>query len=333
MNRRLRPIWPTTEPARRHHLVPKFYLEGFARDDRIGVIRLGETPSRFVTSVINAAVEVDFYTVETDDGPSADVEEMLSGIEGRAATAIKALLADGLPMDEDHASDLAIFLGFQALRDRRTRDAQNQMADFFAKAMLVSLGPEQVRKALEEIYRRPPTEDEVEAQLAFMANHDRYTVNQHTNELVRGMLETVEAAAAIIAGRTWQLLRFDEPVLVTSDSPVVQWQAPANRSDFYGVGIGTADELRFPVDQRHALVMAWEAPAGEVTRLGTPKMAAELNRSVLAGAYQAVFHHPDGPDIPDALLPQPHPPMQVSGLSLDDIAQMRSPARGDGPST
>jgi hypothetical protein len=314
-------------PPRRHHLVPRFYLQGFARDDRIGVIRLGETPTRFVTSVINAAVEVDFYTVETDDGPSADVEEMLAGIEGRAATAMQALLVEGLPMDADLAADLAIFLGFQALRDRRTRDSQNQMADFFTKAMLLSLGPDQVRKALEEIEGRPPTDEEVETQLAFMANHEGYTVREHTNELVRGMLENVEAASAMVASRTWQLLRFDEPVLVTSDCPVVQWQAPANRSDFYGVGFGTADELRFPVDQRHALVMAWEAPAGEVTRRGTSQMAAAFNGSVLAGAYQAVFHHPDSPEIPEAQLPRPTPPIEISGLSLEHIAQMRSAKR------
>lgn len=313
---------------RRHHLVPKFYLEGFARDDgRIRVIRLGETTSRFVTSVINAAVEVNFYVVETEDGPSADVEEMLSGIEGRANNAIQALLADGLPLDEELRADLAIFLGFQALRDRRARDAQNQITDFLAKAHLVALGPNQIRKAIEEIEGLTPSEEEIQQQLAFFADHERYKVLQHTNELVRTMLETAEGAAAMIAARTWQLLTFDEPSLVTTDSPVVQWQHPDKCGGFYGVGIGTADELRFPVDRHHGLVIAWEAPAGEVTRVGTPGMAAAFNRSVLAGAYQTVFHHPEGPEIDDTLLPQPHPPMQFSGLSLDDIAKMR-PAAG-----
>jgi hypothetical protein len=315
---------------RRHHLVPKFYLEGFARDDgRIGVIRLGETTSRFVTSVINAAVEVDFYMVETEDGPSADVEEMLSRIEGRASNAIQALLAAGLPLDEGLRADLAIFLGFQALRDRRARDAENQITDFLAKAHLVALGPNQIQTAIEDIEGRSPSEEEIQQQLSFFADHERYKVVQHTNELVRTMLERAEASAAMIATRTWQLLTFDEPSLVTTDSPVVQWQHPDKRGGFYGVGIGTADELRFPVDRHHGLVIAWEAPAGEVTRVGTPGMAAAFNHSVLAGAYQTVFHHPNSSEIDDALLPQPHPPMQFSGLSLDDIAKMR-PAAGPG---
>ncbi len=57
--------------ARRHHTVPAFYLRRFAGAN--GQIERVAKPSgeRAIMSVRNATVEVDFYTVETDEGTGA----------------------------------------------------------------------------------------------------------------------------------------------------------------------------------------------------------------------------------------------------------------------
>lgn len=65
-------------------------------------------------------------------------------------------------MDEELASDLAIFLGFQALRDLRMRDAQNQILDFVAKTHFVSMTRDRVREAFEYTEGRPPTDEELD---------------------------------------------------------------------------------------------------------------------------------------------------------------------------
>jgi hypothetical protein len=64
---------------RRHHLVPESYLRRFADErDQVRVVSRTDPGHTFVTGITNTAVERDFYTVETDDGPSQEIEKLLS---------------------------------------------------------------------------------------------------------------------------------------------------------------------------------------------------------------------------------------------------------------
>lgn len=88
--------------AKRHHTVPKFYLRRFA-DEGGTIERIGKTTSdRQLIPVKRATVEVDFYTVETDDGPSDIIEQHLSKIESLAASALRRLDRGDEPTQEGH---------------------------------------------------------------------------------------------------------------------------------------------------------------------------------------------------------------------------------------
>lgn len=79
---------------RRHHTVPKFHLEGFAR---AGQVRTVELPCerRFLQSTGDASAITDFYTVYDQDGEPSDVLEAgLGDLAAAAAPIIKTLTAN-----------------------------------------------------------------------------------------------------------------------------------------------------------------------------------------------------------------------------------------------
>jgi hypothetical protein len=90
-------------------------------------------------------------------------------------------------------------------------------------------------------------------------------------------------------------LRCDEPLFVTSDQPVTLWSKPRENS-FYGTGIATADEVRFPLDPSHFLVLTPPGLAGLRAEIG-PEWAPELNRLTIASALEWVFAHPSHPQL------------------------------------
>jgi hypothetical protein len=82
---------PDSHVGKRHHLLPKFYLERFARGDRIAVID-PRTHARRVTPIRDTATERDFYTfVNTEGQLDGRLEQLLSQIERDAARAIRNL--------------------------------------------------------------------------------------------------------------------------------------------------------------------------------------------------------------------------------------------------
>src|SRR5262249_25769969 len=101
-------------------------------------------------------------------------------------------------------------------------------------------------------------------------------------------LASVPALARQLAARTWQLVRFPSRVLLTSAPPVVLW-APSASAKPYQVGLGSAHEVRVPLDPRHALIVARRAPAGEIVRDLSERQARALNRTVAEAAAEWIY--------------------------------------------
>ena len=119
-------------------------------------------------------------------------------------------------------------------------------------------------------------------------------------------LASMPALARQLAARTWQVVRFPAPVLLTSDTPVVLW-APSAATKVYQVGLGSAHEVRVPLDARHALIVARRAPAGEIVRDLGERHARALNRTVAEGAAEWMYYHPASDPLEGVELPSPEP--------------------------
>ena len=85
---------PSLGGPRKHHYIPQFYLRGFANKKKRLVripLPLHSQPSRHSTHIKNVAVVKDLYTVLTDKGDSAVVENLLSEWDCDASRCFRSL--------------------------------------------------------------------------------------------------------------------------------------------------------------------------------------------------------------------------------------------------
>jgi hypothetical protein len=290
-----------TDPQRAvNHLVPRFYLNRFADDNkRLAAVQRG-TGATHIASTEKLSAQADFYSyIDVHGDKSSDLETILSKFESQAAPAFERIAAapTATPTEEDRGLILN-FIAFQVGRSRRFRHQYNAMADFGQKLMLSmeSKDPSDARERLRAAMDRDPTDGEVQQWLEMLEDPDKLVFEPHQNEgLMAGLHVGAEVLAALVA-RRWIILRMSEPILVTSDEPVTLWSRPRRDDSFYGRGLGNADEVRLPLDRHHMLVLLLEEPpkrSGAVP----PLFARDMNRLTATSAYEWVYAHPTNADL------------------------------------
>lgn len=106
---------PLLTGPKRQHFLPRFYLEGFAKDRKVAVYDLEKNEVR-MQQPVNTGVIGHCYTMEDAEGrPRFELEQMLSEFEGKASPSIKRLAVREQPTDEERA-DLAIFVALAGFR-------------------------------------------------------------------------------------------------------------------------------------------------------------------------------------------------------------------------
>lgn len=340
---------PSEGVGSKHHTVPAFYLRRFAKGDQLAVRRLDDGVRR-LTNVADLA-QRDFYTVVTDhpaDGsPRLDgrLEQLLRTVEGRGATAIRRLanpLFEPQALPPDLYMDLLLFLAFQFVRGVRTRREQELIADLSIKMDM------QVTRTGET----PP----LPADLAAI------TIVGHPNEYLRMLGDMAGVAMESLVGRPLTQVQLDVPALFTTDEPVVlhgttdtghtpdcflsekQRRRRAQRAFRAGAtsagdlvhvrttrprGIGSAEEVLFPMDPSRALVFG---PRGEMrparlrlTGEDAARFASELANELLSQAYLWVAGHPDNNDLSGLELPEPGPLVEVCDGGSPFAQALRTP--------
>lgn len=119
-----------TGVARRHHTIPRFYLDNFAQAGQIGTVIL-PGDRRFTQSVINASVMKDFYALGQPNTEGSDVfERVLSTFESMSAPVVRKVLGGVWPLVEE---DRTVFAEFAAVRYLRGLDRRNRMQNMAAQ--------------------------------------------------------------------------------------------------------------------------------------------------------------------------------------------------------
>lgn len=140
------------QEPRRHHLLPRFYLQRWAVKDRVRVIDLERGRNAYETAPERAAIETDFYRLPDTDGVSPVYwEAWLSQVEGHAASVFKALDTDRPgDLDEEQHQWLALFLATQMTRGRKAREKRRAMLAEELTQVLDASGPENLADELRQ---------------------------------------------------------------------------------------------------------------------------------------------------------------------------------------
>jgi hypothetical protein len=233
-----------TKKVKKHtHTTPRVYLNRFATDGLLMAERPGHLAKPI--GVPEVAVRKRFYTLTLPDGTSSnEVEDNLAMLEGEVANALREVDREELPLASRTKAVLAEFLGMQMARGvtyRRLRDGHMETKEPWLR--------EQARKAF---LKHAPLERAHEAD-DYAADYDlTWLFNQ--NATVKAQTETGIILANGLVNMCWAFVRFDEPVLLSSDQPVVCWLGPHQASPWMPE---RAIEVRVPLSSTQALVASW----------------------------------------------------------------------------
>lgn len=319
-------------PARRHHVVSKFYLRRFANAKQ-QLMRHPLVGKAHLQSVNDATVRKDFYTLTAHGVEQDAFETHLAELEAEAAAAFTATLRDrAWPPTPEHRFAVSAWIGLQYLRGENNRRMIEELDRAFSKLEVGIATTNQVRERLNIPAHVP--DNAVEAMRAEMlATADTRPIDHrsHLMSIVDNLAGTV---ASIFDRRPWILVDFATDVLGTSDTPVKLVADDAALAAGMGVGIVSAKELYVPLSARAALCIGSIGGTGPDERgHGHVAFARFLNERMLYTARRALYSHPAANPFAGFVMLRPRqqevdvPHEQIDGL-IEAAARAQGRASG-----
>lgn len=232
----------------RQHTVPKFYLRGFARYDKIRVIDL-QKRSIYLTSVNKASIIKNFYTVDqyTDNFV---FEKALGSVEAAAAQALNSVKMGNWPLNLENRVSLAVFMAISLLRGITFRNFLSQADGFFTKLITEDSSDHSITRYLNNIGSDSLSEDAISTIRNTIANEGglgKIDANRHLAHIPNLAVRL----AFNILERTWSLATSTDRNFLTGDTPLI-----STRNTNVGLelcGVLHAENIAFPISRNQAI--------------------------------------------------------------------------------
>ena len=312
------------QEPRKHHLVPRFYLDRWAESGRVMVTDLDAHKSHQVDPK-NALIETDFYRVPpgTVIGSESPVvwEAMLSTVEGAAAAVFDKLDRLGyLSLDSNDLGRLVEFVAVQITRSRWHRYQGRWMSGVGLYRQFELDRPGAIEHALRESGEDPTPERiaEVEAFWARIIKDPWQMVLPAALEMALAQRSAI-ALADLLAER-WCVVYETARPIVTCDEPVVSlWEFMGADHVLDGGYSGTPIVI-FPLGPHQVLAM-FRNNMPVVRRIDTPldwRETLDLNQVIAGNAYRHVVSQPSNPIANKLRIPESKEPTQFQNLGTDE---------------
>jgi hypothetical protein len=284
---------------RRHHLVPAFYLNFWAKGAKIRVTHLDEARS-WTSSPKNAALQTDFYRVDSPDLDPQEVppllfETALSKFEQWGADFINAAIDNPAAPGRNDEMRLrfSLFMAMQYVRGRHFRAVARASMTDFLKLRYGQLTEMGIRHLLQD-RGLEPTEENVDKMRRFIRdlNSGELTLGPDKASLVGISGRMVPEIGSYLFDRGWHIYQLPS-ILVTCDEPLVPIAGPPHARDVRA-GVADASVVIFPLTPSLLLAMfdglnAWPQ---RPYRLDYGDIA-DLNREITGAASVYAFETPE----------------------------------------
>jgi hypothetical protein len=297
-----------------HHVVPQFYLKRFARDGEIELVAKDDPKNVVPTGVPAALAWKHFYTVDTAHGRDTSAEKMFATyIEGPAKRAFDRVIDRKKPCAFPGLRfPIAAFLAFQFVRGPAARRASVELCRATARKVLTMFTPEMVLAALRREGKHISLA-EAEAAVDF-ARNGTYRIEPssdaaaHLGIALKAGLDLIP----LFMERPWVVVEFATPALLTGDEPL----GLIGRSGVPGEGLGIVDaqEIVFPTDPWHALILRKPDRGRRDGRCsGTKPMADLINAHVAFSCDRFLVRYPGTDPLRGLSVPRKAPPVVTVG--------------------
>lgn len=256
---------------RRHHYVPKFYLDGFVDTHNKPYIWIYEKGNSTIrrASPSDLAVRKHYYSFDKPDGEtdSETFEKAFSIVEAAAAKALKRI-GNAEILDDDERVALSIFLALMLTRVPTFRENVEKTVSKFIKRSTMTWASHE--KAFTAAMKRMEKEtgekldipvDEIR-KFALEGEFD-ITINPVCS---LGMTTIAFEIAPILFDMKWKFLRATNDFkFITSDNPVCYFVPTSDPTSFLPSGLLMKDVLvTFPLSPDLMFIGSWEGPSGYV---------------------------------------------------------------------
>lgn len=204
---------------KRHHYLPRFYLAGFCRENRVWLYDREKKEVRWQTPK-NTAVRTHFYSIENKNGTrTAEIEGMLAKVEGDASPCIEKL-RQGEPLSELERAQLAFFMALLRTRVPEFHEFIRLIHETRWKAIMRVLASRE--GALEGLIEQIPAGEVSAERLREFLRRGEYTVDISREGSLPSMIALAVALGQALDASDWLVLAAPGGTsFVTSDDPVV----------------------------------------------------------------------------------------------------------------
>ncbi|MFE5702199.1 DUF4238 domain-containing protein [Rhodococcus koreensis] len=320
---------------RRHHLVPRSYLDRWAVK---GVVRrtIVDTGRWRDLGLKGVAYEDHFYRLEADDvdpevTPPLFGEVLFGELEDIAKPNIDTLLSyePGTVTNHDLIAEMSLYIAAQHVRGRAFRDEQLAIIDWSAGQDQVALSKTLARLILTVRSGGIPPEGSTVDQAAAEMRAKTPISADTTAQAIQLMVQQWMNVVPIFASWKWAIYRTDA-ALITSDEPVVLLGAPGtDRGE--KPGFANSSAIVFPLSPDRLLVLF--PPSSDEPRYPfvlSEDETREINAELMATADSMVFEQPGGVIAKANAVPPRGSGQQIFDISGNLAQRYRKPTRWSG---
>lgn len=276
---------------KRHHYIPRFYLDGFVdplNRPYIWVYEKGN-PNIIKATAENVAVRKHYYSFVTAVGHEDSFEDIFGMIESEVAPIFRKII-NHENLENEERSSFAYFLALIMMRVPKYRENVEKVTGEIIKraTMLWASHPEDFKSMIKKFEKDEGSKTgmPVEELQDFILSGEFDIVVKPQFSL--GMLDLVKHFAPIFHAMNWAFWEASDYMFVTSDTPLFYDDPTHDPGSVYGVGLLSKNiEVTFPISKDLMLFATWNGPEGYIKV--NNKKVKEFNRRMVISALRFVF--------------------------------------------
>lgn len=287
--------------AKRHHFVPKCYLESFSvrntKKKKSNLYAFDAVDRKvFRPAPDNVALQTDFNTINLEGHEPDAFEKAMASVESDIGPALVRIIAAESLANEDDRALLLNLIGLLHIRNPRLRERFRGFRDRIAKMTLGvamssrQMWESQIKQAQDAGFVAKDAVTDYD-KLKKDFNPDDYKIVVPNEENIRVEMDTFDHILPLLFERKWVLAKAPENSagFITSDHPVcLMWSEPDPSRGNRQPGLkhkGT--EILFPISPRLAVIGAYELENAEADF--TEEEVASSNGTIALFAQRQVY--------------------------------------------